>query len=61
VWEISAPGNVAARTYVGQDGDPITILDFRPTGWDEHSEYLGFCNFAWGEALGMLKKWCEAK
>jgi uncharacterized protein YndB with AHSA1/START domain len=37
------------------------IVDFRHIGWDERSEYLGFCNFAWGEALQKLKQWCESR
>jgi uncharacterized protein YndB with AHSA1/START domain len=37
----------------------LTVLDFRHSGWDENSEYFGFCNFAWGETLLMLKQWCE--
>jgi uncharacterized protein YndB with AHSA1/START domain len=61
VWEISERGNIAAMTGVGRDGDPITVLEFRHTGWNEKSEYLGFCNFAWGEALALLKKWCETR
>ena len=36
------------------------VLDFRHSGWDERSEYLGFCNFHWGEALQKLKRWCES-
>jgi hypothetical protein len=35
------------------------VLDFRHS-WDERSEYLGFCNFHWGEALRKLKRWCES-
>lgn len=28
-------------------GEPIlTVVDFRHSGWDENSEYFGFCNFA---------------
>jgi hypothetical protein len=38
----------------------MAILDFRHSGWDERSEYLGFCNFAWGETLQKLKRWCES-
>ena len=34
------------------------IVDFRHSGWDE---YLGFCNFAWGEALQKLRQGCEAR
>ena len=37
------------------------IVDFRHSGWDGRSEYLGFCNFAWGEALQKLKQWCESR
>lgn len=38
----------------------MTILKFRHAGWDENSEYLGFCNFAWAQALTKLKQVCEA-
>ena len=38
----------------------MTILTFQHTGWDEKSEYLGFCNFKWGEALHQLKQVCES-
>jgi hypothetical protein len=34
----------------------MTVLEFRHSGWDESSEYFGFCNFAWGETLLMLKQ-----
>ncbi len=39
----------------------LTVLDFRHSGWDENSEYFGFCNFAWGETLLMLQQWCESR
>jgi uncharacterized protein YndB with AHSA1/START domain len=42
------------------DRAEMTIVDFRHSGWDERSEYLGFCNFGWGEALQKLKQRCEA-
>lgn len=42
------------------DPAPRTVLEFRHAGWNESSEFFGFCNFAWGEVLGMLKQWCEA-
>ncbi len=38
----------------------MAVIEFRHSGWDEHSEYFGFCNFAWGETLLMLKQWCES-
>ncbi len=60
-WEISERDNRVALTGLGRDGDRIAILDFIHSGWDESNEYFGFCNFAWGGALEMLKKWCETK
>ena len=36
----------------------MTILNFRHSGWDETSEYFGFCNFGWGQALQKLKQVC---
>jgi uncharacterized protein YndB with AHSA1/START domain len=46
---------------MSNDGRRLTVLEFRHSGWDESSEFLGFCNFAWGETLLMLQKWCEAR
>lgn len=37
----------------------LTVLEFRHSGWDEGSPFLGFCNFAWGAVLMMLKQWSE--
>lgn len=39
---------------------PRTVLDFRHVGWDEESEYLGLCSFAWAEVLQGLKRVCES-
>jgi hypothetical protein len=36
------------------------IVSFRHSGWDEKSEFFGFCNTAWGEVLQKLKTACEA-
>lgn len=60
-FDLSERSNVAVLSGFGQNGDSITILDFRQTGYDEHSEFLGFNNFAWGCVLQMLQKWCESK
>jgi hypothetical protein len=38
----------------------MAIVTFRHSGWDDNSEYFGFCNFAWGQVLQALKKTCEA-
>ena len=60
IFEISERDNVVALSGFGQDKDRIAILDFRHSGWDENSQYFGFCNFAWGEALQKLKQVCES-
>jgi hypothetical protein len=60
VFEISERANRVALSGFGQDQDRITILDFRHSGWDENSEYLGYCNFAWGVVLQNLKRVCES-
>ncbi|MGQ0622696.1 MAG: hypothetical protein ACT4QA_22805 [Panacagrimonas sp.] len=60
LFEISERGNVVALSGFGQDQEPAAILDFRHSGWDENSEYLGLCNYARGEALHKLKQWCES-
>lgn len=39
----------------------MTVLHFRHSGWDEASPFLGFCNFAWAEALRKLKQVCESR
>jgi uncharacterized protein YndB with AHSA1/START domain len=45
-----------------EEGDrTLTAVEFRHSGWAEDSPFLGFCNFAWGVVLGMLKEWCEKK
>ena len=61
IWEISERDNVAALSGFGKNGDRIAILDFRHSGWDENSEYLGFCSFAWAMVLQKLKQVCESK
>ena len=39
----------------------MVVLSFRHEGWDERSEYFGFCNFAWAQALEKLKEACESR
>jgi uncharacterized protein YndB with AHSA1/START domain len=39
----------------------MAILDFRHSGWDENSEYFGFCNYGWGVALQKLQQLCESQ
>jgi hypothetical protein len=40
---------------------PKAVLDFRHSGWDEHSAYLGLCSFAWAEVLQGLRRVCESQ
>jgi hypothetical protein len=60
-FEFSERDNVAALSGFGQDRDRTAVLDFRHSGWDENSEYLGYCNFAWGKVLQNLKRVCETR
>jgi hypothetical protein len=60
VFEMAERDNVATLSGFGRDGDPATVLEFRHSGWDDGSPYLGFCNFAWGQVLRRLKESCEA-
>lgn len=61
VFELSDQDNPGLRLGITSNSPRMTLLDFRHSGWDEHSQYLGFCNSAWGETLVMLRQWCEAK
>ena len=61
IWELSERSNVAAQSGFGQNGDRITVLDFRHAGYDEHSEYFGRNNFAWAGVLQNLKQVCESR
>lgn len=58
-FEISERENPGMRLGISDSAPHIAVLEFRHSGWDENSEYFGFCNFAWGETLLMLKQWCE--
>jgi hypothetical protein len=41
------------------EGKMMTVVDFSHSGWDEGSEFFGFCNYAWGVTLDLLRKSCE--
>ena len=59
----TSPASAWTGTHVMfeiSEREDVTILDFRHSGWDESSEYFGFCNYHWGEALHALKQWCES-
>ena len=38
----------------------MAILTLRHSGWDDASEFIGFCNFQWALALQKLKQVCES-
>lgn len=60
VFEISERDNKPYMSGIDAIQKRVTVLEFRHTGWNEHSEYFGFCNFAWGLTLKNLKDICEA-
>jgi hypothetical protein len=59
LFEIEERDNPGGRLGISGGGPRMAVLEFRHSGWDEESEYFGFCNFAWGATLLMLKQWCE--
>lgn len=60
-WELSERPSPGHWMGMENEGRPMTVVDFRHSGWDERSEFLGFCNYAWGVTLDMLRQWCEAR
>jgi hypothetical protein len=61
VFDIAERDNPGRWLGLDDRARRLTVLDFRHRGWDENSEFLGFCNFAWGETLLALKQWCESR
>jgi hypothetical protein len=59
IFEITERENPGLWLGITAEAPRLAVLEFRHTGWDENSEYFGFCNFAWGETLLMLKQRCE--
>jgi uncharacterized protein YndB with AHSA1/START domain len=60
----SSPASAWTGTHVIfeiTEKEAVTILNFRHAGWDENSEYFGFCNYQWGVALQKLQQVCEAQ
>lgn len=60
IFEISERDNPGMWRGITTPKTKMAVLEFRQTGWDERSEHFGFCNFAWGATLLMLKQWCES-
>ena len=61
IFEITERENPGRWLGISDGGLRMAVLEFRHSGWNEDSEYFGFCNFAWGETLLMLKQWCESQ
>jgi uncharacterized protein YndB with AHSA1/START domain len=60
VFEIGRRPSPGHWLGMENEGEPMTVIEFRHSGWDESSEFLGFCNYAWGVTLDLLRQWCEA-
>jgi hypothetical protein len=60
-FELTERDNPGPRLGISDAGPRLAVLDFRHSGWNEQSEYFGFCNFAWAEALLMLRQCCESE
>ncbi len=58
-FDIQERDNPGPRLGIAATSPRLTVVDFRHSGWDGTSEYLGFCSFAWAETLLMLRKWCQ--
>lgn len=58
ITERESPGHWMGMNNEGQN---MAVLEFRHSGWDEDSEFFGFCNYAWGVTLDMLKQRCESQ
>jgi hypothetical protein len=61
VFEIAERASPGHWLGMENEGAPMAVLDFLHTGWDEDSEFLGFCNYAWGLTLDLLRQWCESR
>lgn len=60
-FEISEQPSPGHWMGMDNEGETMTVVDFYHGGWDEQSEFIGFCNYAWGVVLDMLRNWCESE
>ena len=60
LFEISERENPGVWRGVSSQKPRLAVIEFRHSGWDEKSDFFGFCNFAWGVTMSMLKQWCES-
>lgn len=61
IFEIDEKESPGHWLGINNEGQNIAVLNFYHAGWDEDSEFLGFCNYAWGVTLDRLKKLCESQ
>jgi hypothetical protein len=61
IFEISERESPGHWMGMENEGQKMAVLNFYHAGWDERSEFFGFCNYAWGVTLDMLKQWCESQ
>lgn len=61
VFELTAQQSPGQWLGLDNEGQTMTVVNFYHTGWDENSEFFGFCNYAWGITLDMLRQWCEGE
>jgi uncharacterized protein YndB with AHSA1/START domain len=61
VFELSPAASPGHWVGMEEEGRTVTLLKFYHAGWDEESEFLGFCNYAWGATLEILRQWCESR
>jgi uncharacterized protein YndB with AHSA1/START domain len=61
----TSPASVWTGTHFNFDlaaqSDNSTTLDFRQSGYDEHSQFFDFNTTAWGEVIQNLKQVVEAQ
>jgi uncharacterized protein YndB with AHSA1/START domain len=61
IFEVTERENPGPWLGISNRRRHMAALEFRHPGWDESSEYFGFCNFGCGETLLILKQWCESQ
>jgi uncharacterized protein YndB with AHSA1/START domain len=60
VFEIGERPSPGPWRGMADEGQPRAVIEFRHSGWDAESDFFGFCNYAWGVTLDMLRRHCEA-
>jgi hypothetical protein len=60
IFEIEERPSPGRWMGLENEGQPMAVVNFQHSGWDDTSEFFGFCNYAWGVTLDMLRNWCES-